>query len=106
MLTCAIPMTRHTQSKGFSIPASEHSTITSWGAGDELAAFENMLDKFPTGLVASNTSLSLIHFVSFFSFQLFFFFSDQPKRTVVVVAAVVLLYGETKYPNTSPLLRR
>lgn len=37
---------------GFSIPASEHSTITSWGAGDELGAFENMLDKFPTGLVA------------------------------------------------------
>ena len=34
---------------GFSIPASEHSTITSWGAGDELGAFENMLDKFPTG---------------------------------------------------------
>ena len=37
---------------GYSIPASEHSTITSWGVGNELAAFENMLDKFPTGLVA------------------------------------------------------
>ena len=37
---------------GFSIPASEHSTITSWGVGNELAAFENMLDKFPEGLVA------------------------------------------------------
>jgi len=37
---------------GFSIPASEHSTITSWGVGNELAAFENMLDKFPNGLVA------------------------------------------------------
>eukprot|EP00039_Didymoeca_costata_P032109 m.36846 g.36846 ORF g.36846 m.36846 type:complete len:549 (+) comp9192_c0_seq2:113-1759(+) len=37
---------------GFSIPASEHSTITSWGKNEELGAFTNMLDKFPTGLVA------------------------------------------------------
>ncbi len=38
--------------QAYSIPASEHSTITSWGKGNELAAFENMLDKYPTGLVA------------------------------------------------------
>jgi len=37
---------------GFSIPASEHSTITSWGRENELAAMENMLDQYPTGLVA------------------------------------------------------
>ena len=37
---------------GFSIPAAEHSTITSWGQNDELAAFRNMLDQYPTGLVA------------------------------------------------------
>jgi nicotinamide phosphoribosyltransferase len=37
---------------GFSIPASEHSTITSWGKENEVKAFENMLDKYPTGLVA------------------------------------------------------
>jgi nicotinamide phosphoribosyltransferase len=37
---------------GFSIPASEHSTITSWGEPFEVKAFENMLDQFPTGLVA------------------------------------------------------
>ena len=36
----------------FSIPASEHSTITSWGEPFEVKAFENMLDKYPTGLVA------------------------------------------------------
>lgn len=36
---------------GFSIPASEHSTITSWGKDGELAAFRNMLDKYPDGLV-------------------------------------------------------
>jgi len=37
---------------GFSIPASEHSTITSWTEPFEVKAFENMLDQFPTGLVA------------------------------------------------------
>lgn len=37
---------------GFSVPASEHSTITSWGREGEVLAFENMLDKFPTGIVA------------------------------------------------------
>lgn len=31
---------------GFSIPAAEHSTITSWGYEHESAAFENMVDKF------------------------------------------------------------
>lgn len=31
---------------GFSIPASEHSTITSWGREGEFAAFENMLDQY------------------------------------------------------------
>lgn len=37
---------------GFSIPASEHSTITSWGRDGELDAYRNMLDKYPSGLVA------------------------------------------------------
>ena len=31
---------------GFSIPASEHSTITSWGRENEVKAFENMIDRF------------------------------------------------------------
>lgn len=31
---------------GFSIPASEHSTITSWGRENEVDAFDNMIDKF------------------------------------------------------------
>ena len=36
----------------FSIPASEHSTITSWGPEGEADAMENMLDQYPEGLVA------------------------------------------------------
>lgn len=37
---------------GFSIPAAEHSTITSWGQDHEMEAMENMLKQYPTGLVA------------------------------------------------------
>lgn len=37
---------------GFSIPASEHSTITSWGRENEASAMLNMLEQYPTGLVA------------------------------------------------------
>jgi nicotinamide phosphoribosyltransferase len=37
---------------GFSIPAAEHSTITSWGKENEVKAFDNMLTQFPEGLVA------------------------------------------------------
>ena len=42
----------HADMPGFSIPAAEHSTITSWGREHEGKAYENMLDQFPTGLVA------------------------------------------------------
>lgn len=37
---------------GHSIPASEHSTITSWGKENEYKAFENMLDSYEEGPVA------------------------------------------------------
>lgn len=35
-----------------SIPAAEHSTITSWGLEREREAYANMLDQYPDGLVA------------------------------------------------------
>lgn len=37
---------------GFTIPASEHSTITSWGKENEILACKNMLDQYPSGFVA------------------------------------------------------
>lgn len=37
---------------GFSIPAAEHSTITSWGRDHEVDAYRNMLEQYPSGLVA------------------------------------------------------
>jgi len=37
---------------GTSIPAAEHSTITSWTKTGEVEAFKNMLTQYPKGLVA------------------------------------------------------
>ncbi|MSP09965.1 MAG: nicotinate phosphoribosyltransferase [Flavobacteriaceae bacterium] len=43
----------HEDMAGFSIPAAEHSTITSWGREHEVDACRNMLEQYPTGLVAT-----------------------------------------------------
>lgn len=37
---------------GFSIPASEHSTMTSWTREHEKDAYANMIHSFPTGLIS------------------------------------------------------
>ncbi len=37
---------------GYSIPATEHSVITSWGREGELDAYRNLLDQFPSGVIA------------------------------------------------------
>jgi len=40
------------QMPGFSVPASEHSTITAWGKEHEVDAYRNMLTAYPDGIVA------------------------------------------------------
>jgi nicotinamide phosphoribosyltransferase len=40
------------QIAGFSIPASEHSTMTAWGREGETDAMLNMLEKYPKGTIA------------------------------------------------------
>lgn len=48
---------------GFSIPATEHSTVTSWGQGHELDMVLNLLKNNPTGLVACvGDSYDIINF--------------------------------------------
>ena len=42
----------NTPMAAFSIPATEHSTMTSWGRAGEKDAYENLLDQYPTGLVS------------------------------------------------------
>lgn len=43
----------HEPCAGFSIPAAEHSTITTWGKEHEVDACRNMLAQYPSGLVAT-----------------------------------------------------
>ncbi len=62
---------------GFSINASEHSTITSWGRDNELAAQHNMLDQYPTGLVASVSD-------SYNIFEMCKAWSSEPLRSRVL----------------------
>ncbi|XP_066988702.1 nicotinamide phosphoribosyltransferase-like [Macrobrachium rosenbergii] len=42
----------HSPMAAFSIPASEHSTVTTWGRDGEQGAFENMMTSFPNGPVS------------------------------------------------------
>ena len=50
---------------GYSIPAAEHSTITSWGQARETEAYANILTNYPTGLVAVvSDSYDLFHAVN------------------------------------------
>lgn len=44
----------HSEMAGFSIPAAEHSTVTSWGRENEIEAYRNILKHFakPNALVA------------------------------------------------------
>ena len=37
---------------GYSVPAAEHSTITSWGEQDEEMAYRHILQSFPSGVVS------------------------------------------------------
>lgn len=51
-MVCAKNYYKAPGAAGFSIPASEHSTITSWGVDGECDAMKNMLESYPSGLVA------------------------------------------------------
>lgn len=42
----------HTMMPAFSVPASEHSTMTTWGEQGELEAYRNMLRRYPNGIVS------------------------------------------------------
>ncbi len=51
-LTCIRDYYNTSAMHGFSIPAAEHSTITSWGRDSEVLAYANMLMQYPEGVVA------------------------------------------------------
>jgi nicotinamide phosphoribosyltransferase len=51
-LSLALKYYRPDSMPGFSVPAAEHSTITSWGRDREAQAYANMLQSYPTGIVS------------------------------------------------------
>jgi nicotinamide phosphoribosyltransferase len=79
---------------GFSIPAAEHSTITSWGEDRELDAMRNMLTQYPTGLVACVSD----------SFDIFRACSDywgrELKETVLARDGVLVVRPDSGDPPT------
>lgn len=82
-----------TQAAGFSIPAAEHSTITSWGRAHEVNAYLNMLEKFPRGLVAIVAdSYDIRKAVSEH-------FGEQLRQRVLERDGVVVIRPDSGYPR-------
>ena len=84
---------------GFSIPAMEHSTVTSWGRDGEAASFSNMLDNFakPGALVACvSDSYDLWNAVSNI-------WGDTLRQRVIDSGATVVIRPDSGDPLTVPV---
>lgn len=80
---------------GFSIPAAEHSTITSWGKDREVDAYRNMLAQFakPNSLVAVvSDSYDLYHAVEHI-------WGDTLKQDVIDSGATVVIRPDSGNPR-------
>ena len=78
---------------GFSIPATEHSTITSWGRDQELAAYRNVLEQFPQGLLACvSDSYDIFNAVSNL-------WGDQLKSMVLARDGVLVIRPDSGDPE-------
>jgi len=84
---------------GFSIPASEHSTITSWGRENEVDAYENMLDTFggPGKIVACVSD----------SFDIYAacrdLWGEQLKDKIVNMGGTLVVRPDSGDPETVPV---
>jgi nicotinamide phosphoribosyltransferase len=77
---------------GFSIPAAEHSTITSWGKDHEVEAYANMLKQFPSGLVAVvSDSYDIYHAVEKL-------WGDELKGAVLGREGTLVVRPDSGYP--------
>jgi nicotinamide phosphoribosyltransferase len=84
---------------GYSIPAAEHSTITSWGRTREIDAYRNMLDKFakPGALVAVvSDSYDLMHAIDVI-------WGEQLKSEIEASGATVIIRPDSGNPKTVPV---
>ncbi len=89
----------HAQMAGFSIPAMEHSTVTSWGRDGEAEAFSNMLTQYgkPGALLAAvSDSYDLWNAVSNI-------WGDALKDQVLQSGATVVVRPDSGDPLTVPI---
>lgn len=79
---------------GFSIPASEHSTITSWGKEREYDAFDNMLTQFagPSKVVACVSD-------SYDIYAATKWWADQSER-IKAIGATLVIRPDSGHPAT------
>jgi nicotinamide phosphoribosyltransferase len=85
---------------GFSIPASEHSTITSWGRENEVEAFRNMLKQFgkPGQLLACvSDSFNIYDACSIL-------WGEQLKEEVINSGATVVIRPDSGKPSEVVLI--
>ena len=71
---------------GFSVPAAEHSTITTWGEDGEVAAYKHILDNFQNGLVSVVSDSWDIYAAceSLWGEKLHNDVANRPERTLVI----------------------
>lgn len=83
---------------GFSIPASEHSTMTSWGRDAESAAYLNMVEKFANGgiLAVVSDSYDLFNAVENF-------WGGELLETVKNSGATIVVRPDSGDPVTTPV---
>jgi len=89
----------HAQMAGFSIPAMEHSTVTSWGRDGEARAFANMMSKYarPGSLVACvSDSYDLWNAVSNI-------WGGELKQQVIDSGATIVVRPDSGDPLTVPV---
>jgi nicotinamide phosphoribosyltransferase len=86
----------HSDMAGFSIPAAEHSSITSWGKENEAEAYRNMLKQFakPGSLVAVvSDSYDIYNACSNL-------WGDKLKQEVIDSGATVVIRPDSGHPAT------
>jgi len=84
---------------GFSIPAAEHSTITSWGKEHEVDAYRNMLKQFAkTGSIVAvvSDSYDLMNAVKNI-------WGNNLKQEVIDSEATIVIRPDSGNPETTPI---
>lgn len=84
---------------GFSIPASEHSTMTAWGRDNESAAYANMLEKFsePGAIVACvSDSYDIFNAIENI-------WGDELKEKVISSGGTLVVRPDSMDPVTTPV---